>query len=192
VRIVAGSAKGVRLASVPAGVRPLSDRAREGLFSSLGAEVPGARVLDLYAGTGATGLEALSRGALLAVFVDRSHAALAAVHENLERAKVADRATVVPAHVLSFLARTEAPADPFDLVFVDPPYEIEGPDLDDVMGELAARWLPEEGWTVVLTRGRKSSTPVIPLHWSAARELRYGDSLLTLYRPNDRPRNLGV
>ena len=192
MRIVAGSAKGVRLATVPAGVRPLSDRAREGLFSSLGAEVPGARVLDLYAGTGATGIEALSRGALIAVFVDRSHAALAAVHENLERAKVADRATALLAQVPSFLARADAPDLPFDLVFVDPPYEVGGPDLADVMAELAARWLPEEDWTVVLTRGRKSSTPVIPLHWRAARELRYGDSLLTLYRPNDRPRNLGV
>ena len=192
MRIVAGSAKGVRLATVPAGVRTLSDRAREGLFSSLGAEVPGARVLDLYAGTGATGIEALSRGALIAVFVDRSHAALAAVHENIERAKVADRATVVPAQVPSFLARADVPDLPFDLVFVDPPYEVGGPDVADVMTELAARWLPEEDWTVVLTRGRKSSTPVIPLHWLAARELRYGDSLLTLYRPNDRPRNLGV
>ena len=145
-----------------------------------------------YAGTGATGIEALSRGALLAVFVDRSHAALAGLHENLERTKVADRATVVPAQALSFLARADAPDLPFDLVFVDPPYEVGGPDLADVMAELAARWLPEEDWTVVLTRGRKSSTPVIPLHWLAARELRYGDSLLTLYRPNDRPRNLGV
>jgi 16S rRNA (guanine966-N2)-methyltransferase len=149
-------------------------------------------VLDLFAGTGATGIEALSRGALLAVFVDMSHVALAAVHENLERAKVADRATVVPAQVSSFLARADAPDLPFDLVFVDPPYEVGGPDLTDVMAELAARWLPGEDWTVVLTRGRKSSTPVIPLHWLAARELRYGDSLLTLYRPNDRPRNLGV
>jgi 16S rRNA (guanine966-N2)-methyltransferase len=192
VRVVAGSAKGVRLASVPAGVRPLSDRAREGLFSSLGAEVPGARVLDLYAGTGAMGIEALSRGALLAVFVDRSHEALAAVYENLDRARVADSATVVPSQVLSFLARADAPADPFDLVFLDPPYEIGGRDLDQVMAELDARWVSGEGWTVVLTRGRKSSTPVIPLHWLAARELRYGDSFLTLYRPNDRPRSLGV
>jgi 16S rRNA (guanine966-N2)-methyltransferase len=192
VRVVAGSAKGVRLASVPAGVRPLSDRAREGLFSSLGAEVPGARVLDLYAGTGAMGIEALSRGALLAVFVDRSHDALAAVYANLERARVADRATVVPSQVLSFLARADAPADPFDLVFLDPPYETGGPDLDQVMAELDAGWVGEEDWTVVLTRGRKSSTPVIPLHWLAARELRYGDSYLTLYRPNDRPRSLGV
>lgn len=183
MRIVAGSAKGVRLAPVPDGVRPLSDRAREGLFSSLGAEVPGARVLDLFAGTGAMGIEALSRGADHAVFVDRSSGALATVYENLERAHVADRATVVSATALTFASRSPLDMAPFHLVFVDPPYEDGPAELDALMDHLGARWLDPEGWTVVLTRGQKSSTPVIPLHWTAARELRYGDSHLHLYRP---------
>lgn len=185
MRIVAGSAKGVRLAPVPPGVRPLSDRAREGLFSSLGAEVPGAAVLDLYAGTGAVGIEALSRGADRAMFVERSHRALAALHTNLESARVAERATVVLADAVSFL-RTEARSGaPFDLVVLDPPYETGPPELDEVLALLAAGLVGREGFTVVLTRGVRSSTPVIPLHWRAARELRYGDSLLTLYRPDD-------
>ncbi|MGH2637663.1 MAG: RsmD family RNA methyltransferase, partial [Actinomycetota bacterium] len=71
MRVIAGSAKGVRLGPVPSGVRPVSDRAREGLFSSLAARLPGALVLDLFAGTGALGIEALSRGADRAVFVER-------------------------------------------------------------------------------------------------------------------------
>jgi 16S rRNA (guanine966-N2)-methyltransferase len=183
MRIVAGSAKGVRLASVPEGVRPISDRAREGLFSSLGAEVPGARVLDLFAGTGATGIEALSRGADHALFVDRSHGALAAVYDNLERAHVAERATVVASSALSFVARGPGEGAPFRLVFIDPPYECELPELEELLEGLRERWLDPSDWTVVLTRGRKSSTPVIPLHWTAARELRYGDSHLHLYRP---------
>ena len=186
MRIVAGSAKGVRLAPVPDGVRPLSDRAREGLFSSLGAEVPGARVLDLFAGTGATGIEALSRGAEHAVFVERSHHALSTVHANLELARVVDRATATLANVGAFLSKGPAGA-PFDLVFVDPPYELGSPELDEILGGLASGWLAEDGWTVVLTRGTRSSTPVIPIHWSAARELRYGDSLLTLFRPTVQP-----
>jgi len=182
MRIVAGSAKGVRLAPVPDGVRPVSDRAREGLFSSLGSRVPGARVLDLFAGTGALGIEALSRGAEHAVFVERAPAAAATLYDNLELAHVADRATVVPSPVRALLGADAALSQgPFDLVFLDPPYEMGPKELDETLQELAAGALLGEGWTVVLTRDKKSSTHVIPLHWSAARELRYGDSLLTLY-----------
>ena len=85
----------MRLGPVPPGVRPVSDRAREGLFSSLALEVPEARVLDLFSGTGAMGIEALSRGAEHAVFVDRAYEASAAVHDNLDRTRLAERATVV-------------------------------------------------------------------------------------------------
>jgi 16S rRNA (guanine966-N2)-methyltransferase len=180
VRIVAGSARGVRLAPVPEGLRPVSDRAREGLFSSLGARVPGARVLDLFAGTGAMGIEALSRGATDAVFVERAHPAAAALFENLERAQVAERATVLTQPVLSVL-EGDAQGSPFDLVFLDPPYELGPPELDRTLAALGAgNWL-SPGWTVVLTRAKTSSTYGIPLHWTAARELRYGDSLLTLF-----------
>ena len=109
MRVIAGSAKGMRLGPVPPGVRPVSDRAREGLFSSLALEVPEARVLDLFSGTGAMGIEALSRGAEHAVFVDRAYEASAAVHDNLDRTKLADRATVVTQDVAAFLAA--APPD---------------------------------------------------------------------------------
>src|SRR6266498_4765844 len=94
VRIVAGSARGTRLAPVPAGTRPVSDRAREGLFSSLGARVEGARVLDLFAGTGAMGIEALSRGAVGATFVDASVEAIRTIKENLRGTGVGGGATV--------------------------------------------------------------------------------------------------
>ena len=182
MRVVAGSAKGVRLAPVPEGVRPVSERAREGLFSSLASRVPGARVLDLFAGTGALGIEALSRGAEHAVFVERAPSAAAALHQNLELTRVAERATVAPRPVGPFLAAAgDASDEPFDLVFLDPPYEMGSPELEEILRALAGSGLLGEGWTVVLTRDKKSSTFVVPLHWSAARELRYGDSLLTLY-----------
>jgi 16S rRNA (guanine966-N2)-methyltransferase len=187
MRIVAGSAKGVRLGPVPDGVRPLSDRAREGLFSSLGPAVAGSRVLDLFAGTGATGIEALSRGAAAAAFVDRSSGAVAAVIGNLERARVADRATAVCADALAFLRTDDRGRGPFDLVLCDPPYATEGAEVADILQELASGHLRDDTWIVMLSRGTKSSTPVIPLHWRAARELRYGDSLLTLFRSNDPP-----
>ena len=160
----------------------MSDRAREGLFSSLAAEIPGARVLDLYAGTGAMGIEALSRGAEAVVFVDRSPEACALVYGNLAVTELQDRATVVAADIQVFLTGLNRSDGPFDLALVDPPYDLDGPDLAVVLRELSSGWLAEDGWTVVLTRGVKSSTPVIPVHWAVARQLRYGDSLVILYR----------
>jgi 16S rRNA (guanine966-N2)-methyltransferase len=180
MRVVAGSAKGVRLGPVPGGVRPLSDRAREGLFSSLGTLTVGARVLDLFAGTGAVGIEALSRGAAHATFVERSAPAARAVRDNARRAGVAERATVVRADVWGALASARIQG-PFHLVFCDPPYDHGNRELEGILQAMVTHLAP--GWRVLLTRGIKSSRPVIPIHWAVARELRYGDSLLTLYRP---------
>jgi 16S rRNA (guanine966-N2)-methyltransferase len=182
VRVVAGSAKGVRLGPVPKGVRPVSDMAREGLFSSLGPRVPGARVLDLFAGTGALGIEALSRGAAEAVFVERARPATATIHENLRRTRLADEAVVVGVDVRAFLTRDDKNGAPFDLVLADPPYDLQGPELDGVLADLAGGWLAAPGWTVVLTRRKGSSTPVIPVDWLAARRLVYGDTLVVLLR----------
>lgn len=181
MRIVAGSAKGTRLAPVPRGVRPLSDRAREGLFASLGDRVVGARVLDLYAGTGALGIEALSRGAEAAVFVERAREAVRTIRENLERARLAERGTVVAAEVRRFLARPDRPGAPFDLVLADPPYDLSAAELEAVLTELVGGWLAP-GSTVVLTRRKGSSMPVVPLHWAPARRLAYGDTLVMLMR----------
>lgn len=182
MRVVAGSAKGVRLAPVPRGVRPVSDRAREGLFSSLGDRVRGARVLDLYAGSGALGVEALSRGAAEAVFVERDRAALAAVRRNLELTRSGDRGVVVGVDVRRFVTRDDKDGAPFDLVLADPPYDVGGSELRGVLAELAGGWLAKQDWIVVLTRRRGSSMPVIPVHWAPARRLEYGDTLVLLLR----------
>lgn len=181
MRIIAGTARGTRLGPVPDGTRPVSDRAREGLFSSLGERVAGAHVLDLYAGTGALGLEARSRGAVSATFVDRDRAAATAIRDNLARTHL-EPAEVVTADVERFICRTSNPAAGAELIFLDPPYELEGPDLDRVLALLGSIPPPAAGRTVVLTRGNRSSTPVIPLHWALARRLSYGDSLVFLYR----------
>ena len=192
MRVIAGSAKGTRLVRVPAGVRPVSDRAREGLFSSLGDLVEGARVLDLYAGTGALGVEALSRGASEAVFVDRSPAAVEAVRENLARTTLGDRATVERSEVRRFLERRPSDRGGFDIVFLDPPYEAGRDELDPVLSLLDAKPLLSDGFSVVLSRGSRSSNSVIPLHWSVARRLSYGDSVVTLFRSRDLQRDMEV
>ena len=184
MRIVTGSAKGARLAPVPDGVRPLSDRAREGLFSSLGPDVVAdAIVLDLFAGTGAVGIEALSRGAARATFVERSAQAGATIHRNLDITGLAADAVVQTLDVARFLERAERPGAPFDLVFCDPPYDMAGSEVQPLLEALTSGWVADQGGTIVLTRGERSSMPVIPVHWAVARELRYGDSLVLVIRP---------
>lgn len=137
--------------------------------------------MDLYAGTGALGIEALSRGADTAVFVDRSRPAAAVIRRNLELTRLTERGMVHRSEVLAFLRWNEpAPDQTFDLAFLDPPYEDDVAEVEDGLVLLEAQLRP--GWTVVLTRAVGSSMPVIPLHWVARRHLRYGDSLLISYR----------
>lgn len=180
MRVIAGTAKGRRLGKVPDGTRPMLDRAREGLFSSLGQHVVGARVLDLFAGTGSLGIEALSRGAEHATFVEQGREAARVLRSNLDHTGLADRAQIVSAPVEAFLDRTPARAD---LVFLDPPYAMDRGVLSQVMGLIAARgWLAEEGWRVVLHVPRRDDTVVIPVDWAVARTLDYGDTRLFIYR----------
>ena len=178
MRVVAGSAKGTRLAPVPKGVRPVADRVREGLFSSLGERVSGARVLDLYAGTGALGIEALSRGAEWATFVESEASAVRAIRANLALTGLADRATVRRTDVTRCLRG--GTAEGFDLVLADPPFRMSTADVERLLDAVAARWLAAGG-TMALSRPKRSSTHVIPLDWRVARRLEYGDSLVILY-----------
>ena len=120
MRVVSGSARGTKLVC-PEGlsVRPTHDRVKEALFSMLSAKPVGAQVLDLFAGSGALGIEALSRGAEQAVFTDISATSLAAVNENLQKTKMQDKSKVLKTDYLSFLESTDLV---FDLIFIDPPY----------------------------------------------------------------------
>jgi 16S rRNA (guanine966-N2)-methyltransferase len=185
MRVIAGSAKGVRLAAVPRGVRPVSDRAREGLFSSLRGEVAGASVLDLFAGTGALAIEALSRGADHAVLVERDRAALGAIRENLARTRLGGRAEVVAADVGRFVSRLEPARERFDLVLADPPYDAPAGDVSSLVRQVVERWAGP-GSVVAVTRRSQSSMPVIPVHWLVSRRLEYGDTAVLLIRPDPR------
>ena len=121
MRVIAGRAGGVRLVSPKNGVRPTMDRVKAAIFSSLGELVIGARVLDLFAGTGALGIEALSRGADSALFVEEDRQSIAAIDKNL--AKTGFKGRVRQQEVFSFLKNTRAGSDKFGIVFADPPYE---------------------------------------------------------------------
>jgi 16S rRNA (guanine966-N2)-methyltransferase len=121
MRVIAGRAGGVPLVSPKNGVRPTMDRVKAAIFSSLGEMVIGARVLDLFAGTGALGIEALSRGADSAIFVEEDRQSIAAIQKNLAKTQLAGR--VRQQDVFSFLKNAAAAAEKFQIVFADPPYD---------------------------------------------------------------------
>lgn len=174
-RLVAGTHGGRRL-RVPtgSGTRPTADRAREGLFSSLQSllDLEGTRVLDLYAGSGALGLEALSRGAAAATLVERDPAALAALRANV--ADLGLPATVVDADVTAYLRREPQPVD---LVLLDPPYDL---DVDPVLAALDA-WLAP-GAVVVVERRTRGAAPRAPERLELLRSRRYGEATLWYFR----------
>ena len=175
-RVVAGTAGGRTLRVPPRGTRPTSDRVREALFSRLehlGA-VAGARVLDLYAGSGALGIEALSRGAHEATFVDSDPAALRAVRGNLERLGL--EARVFRADTMSFLRGAARHGDKWDLVLLDPPYRL-APRLGQALGPLLAPVL-DPGARIVCESSAKHP---LRLDLPLLTERRYGDTLIAVH-----------
>jgi 16S rRNA (guanine966-N2)-methyltransferase len=160
----------------------VSDRAREGLFSSLGDAVAGARVLDLFAGTGALGIEALSRGAAHATFVDAGYGPITTIKDNLDRTGFRERASVVRTKVDRFLQDAgDKGTERFDLVLADPPYDTPDEAVDALLRGLTGV-LAGPGSLAVLTRPARGYTPVVPVNCQVARRLRYGDSLILVYR----------
>jgi len=175
VRIVAGTAGGRRLA-VPAGrdTRPTSERVREAVFASLLSDrgpLDGAVVLDLFAGSGALGLEALSRGAAVAVLVERDPTAAATARANVAALGLPG-ASVAASPVARYLARTPTPAD---VVFADPPYALGESELAAVLSSLAVRWLRPDA-SVVVERSSRSPAPGWPDGFEPGRVRTYGDT----------------
>ena len=179
MRIIAGSAKGRRLVG-PQGLRtrPFTDRAKEALFSSLGAHVVEARVLDLYAGSGSLGLEALSRGADSATFVEQDRNALAALEKNI--AAVGRGGTVIAGDVASFLAET---GDVYDLAFVDPPYAESSATVDAILEALVLHL--GSGAVVVVHRRHGTEAPTSPTGTRVVDRRRYGDAELWRFVKED-------
>jgi 16S rRNA (guanine966-N2)-methyltransferase len=179
-RIVGGALGGRRLV-VPPGrdVRPTSDRAREALFGTLGSllELAGARVLDLYAGSGAVGLEALSRGAGQALLVEAEPRAVAAIRANAAALGLAGRAEVARARVDRLLAAGPA-GEPYQLAFVDPPYALPDPELAAALAELAGPGWLAAGAVVVVERSSRGAGPAWPLSLRPVKQRRYGDGTL--------------
>jgi 16S rRNA (guanine(966)-N(2))-methyltransferase RsmD len=153
MRVIAGKAKGRRLKSVPRqGTRPITGRAKSALFNILGTDVIGCRFLDLYAGTGSVGIEALSRGAAGVVFVEKSKLALRTIRENLTHTRLTEGGRIERADVFEYLTRTPTP---FDYVYVAPP-QYRGLWADTLRAlDQQPGWLQADGWVIVQIHPRE-------------------------------------
>jgi len=170
MRIIAGEAKGRRLATPRAGTRPFTGRAKEAVFSSLSGRVPGANVLDLFAGSGSLGLEALSRGASTVVFVERDRNAVRVLEENVASVGLGGR--IVRSDAASFVSNDRGT---YELVFVDPPFAMDDGEVDRLLTLVAGRLAP--GGTAVLHRRTGGSAPESD-NLQTAGPRRYGDSAI--------------
>jgi 16S rRNA (guanine(966)-N(2))-methyltransferase RsmD len=177
MRIIAGQFKGRTLQGPSAhGVRPTSDRLRETLFNLVDVETPGCRVLDGFAGTGAVGLEALSRGATHVTFVERDPRAVAVIERNVKACGAEDRCIIVRGDFTGAVRRLAG--DPrFDLVLLDPPYDF--PDTDAALAGAAALLRP--GGLIVLEHARRREPPAGGPALAVRRQVTAGDSQLTFY-----------
>ncbi|MFO7322291.1 MAG: 16S rRNA (guanine(966)-N(2))-methyltransferase RsmD [Chloroflexota bacterium] len=183
IRVIAGSAKGRRLKMVPGDtVRPIMDRVKEALFSIIGRDILGATVLDLFAGTGSVGIEALSRGAASVTFVDLDRKAIQTIRDNLELTRLADRAIVRRANAFDLLKNP--PDRPYDLIYVAPPqYKRLWVDTLLALEENPA-WIPA-GVSVIVQIDPAEAEDVPLTRLRLVDERRYGKTLLRFYIAED-------
>ena len=185
-RVIAGTARGIRLTGPAQGTRPLGDRAKQSLFAILEPKLRGSLFVDLYAGSGAAGIEALSRGAARAIFVERDARAVAAIARNLRATGLADRADVVREAVAAWLAPRASPGvapGTATTIFVDPPYD--APDelrqAVDSIGRAGPGAILAPAGTLVAKHARTTEIDPTPLLRSVRQE-RFGDTILTFLR----------
>ena len=176
MRVITGIARGRKLVT-PEGLetRPTSDMAKEALFSIIQFEVEGAVVLDLFAGSGQLGIEALSRGARSAVFIDTSREAQKAIMQNLEHTKLKESARVAMMDAVSFLKSSK---DMFDIALLDPPYNMGL--IQEVLPLLSERMAP--GGIIICETQKEESLPDSAGTFKKVKEYRYGKAKLTTYR----------
>ncbi len=187
MRIIAGTAGGTPLA-MPKGpvTRPTPDKVKQAIFSSLGERVVGARVLDLFCGTGALGLEALSRGASQALLVDESRFAVDSAMANATRARLEDRAEIRRDDVFRVIEGLAERGDRFDLVFADPPYEkTRGRESSLPKKLLNCSWLVSivAPTGILVLEHFKGDVFEVPPRWVPGRQLRHGDTVVSLLGP---------
>ncbi len=191
--MIAGSVGGLALKGPPgATTRPITDRVKESVFAHLGPMLPGAIVLDLFAGSGALAIEAMSRGASRAVLVERDPGALTTIEANLAKTRLTSQARVHRGEVIGFLGGLMAPEGPFDLVFADPPYDLHDEIVTTVVARIGERCWLADGGRVVLRRsternrgGPEALSRAVPPTWSITWQRSYGDAVVAELAPGD-------
>lgn len=181
MRVITGSARGVVL-KTPEGdlTRPTTDRVKEALFSIIQFDIPCAKVLDLFGGTGQLGIEALSRGAKHAVFVDHREEACALIRENLKRTKLSELATVVKSDYQNYLSRCK---EKFDIIFLDPPYaEVF---LENALKQITEIDILYSSGIIIAERPLGKELPYEFDGFTRSKDYKYGKILLTIYRKSD-------
>ena len=178
MRVITGKARGVQL-KTPEGMltRPTADKVKEALFSIVNFDIPAAKVLDLFAGTGQLGIEALSRGADSAVFVDAREDACKIVRENLRRTKLEAYASVVRSDYLDYLRRCK---NKFDIILLDPPYAEEF--LEKALKCITEIDILQSGGIIITERPLGKELPYDFEGFTRSKDYKYGNTLLTLYR----------
>ena len=178
MRVITGTARGIQL-KTPEGLqtRPTSDRVKEAMFSIIQFDIPGAKVLDLFGGTGQLGIEALSRGAGSAVFVDAGDKACRLIQENLKRTKLDGQGRVVRSDYLDFLRRSK---ETFDIIFLDPPYaEVF---LENALNLITEIDILQTGGIIVAERPLGKELPWEYAGYQRSKDYKYGNTLVTVYR----------
>jgi 16S rRNA (guanine966-N2)-methyltransferase len=183
MRVIAGSAKGTRLYGAKGyRVRPITDRIKESLFDYLGDSVEGTRVLDLFAGVGSLGIEALSRGAAQADFVEKHRATANSIIKNLERSHLAGSGHVMVAGLPGGLSRAHGS---YGLIFIDPPFRIEWRLLEEIFRLTRWRRLLGLGGIVIYRHSPKSGYEPPSNDWLMLERRDYGDSIVSIYKVSD-------
>jgi 16S rRNA (guanine966-N2)-methyltransferase len=181
LRVISGQAKGHPLKSVPgSNTRPTTDKVKESLFSIIGPYFDGERVLDLFAGTGGLGIEALSRGAASAVFIDSSSKSIDVVRANLASTRLAERAEVYRNDARRALKLLERAGKPFDLIFLDPPYIMK--DCDALLMEMGSRSLVANGAVAAIEHHPDVKYDEVIGGFQRTRFAAYGEIALSIYR----------
>ncbi len=182
MRVITGTAKGQKLIS-PIGLstRPTSDRVKEALFNIISNRVLEARVLDLYAGSGALGIEALSRGAKRTVFVDSSAKAVDTIRKNLSKTSLSKRATTLKMTTQIFLKDFVNQSEQFDLIFLDPPYKIDSIMLNSIFKELVSNNVISDDGLIILEHSSKRAPVSLKEKLNFKFTRKYGDISLSFY-----------
>lgn len=178
MRVITGTARGRKLGQLQGtDTRPTTDQVKESIFNIIQFDIEGRRVLDLFAGTGQLGIEALSRGAAGCTFVDQRRDAAALVRSNLKLCRLSDRARVVQGEALSFLASDR---ERYHLVFLDPPYQTEL--LENALKKIAEIDILMENGIIICESPADKVLPELPQPYRKGREYRYGKIKITVYR----------